>query len=91
LKGFQFYRQKVVGNYIVDFYCPSAKIIVEVDGSQHYEEDGMRKDKRRDAYLSKLGFEVLRFSNLDVMKNLDGVLVEIWNCLPSSESPSVPL
>jgi len=91
LRGFQFYRQKVVGNYIVDFYCPSAKIIVEVDGSQHYEEDGKRKDKIRDAYLSKLGFEVLRFSSLDVMKNLDGVLVEIWNHLPSSESPSVPL
>jgi very-short-patch-repair endonuclease len=91
LKGFQFYRQKVVGNYIVDFYCPSAKIIIEVDGSQHYEKEALRKDQVRDERLSKLGFEVLRFSSSDVMRNLDGILLEIWDHLPSGKSPSVPL
>jgi very-short-patch-repair endonuclease len=90
LKSFQFYRQKVVGNYIVDFYCPSGKIIIEVDGSQHYEKEALRKDKIRDERLSRLGFEVLRFSNSDVMRNLDGVLLETWDKLPSSKSPRSP-
>jgi very-short-patch-repair endonuclease len=91
LKGFQFYRQKVIGNFIVDFYCPSAKIIIEVDGSQHYEKEALRKDRVRDERLSKLGFEVLRFSSSDVMRNLDGILLEIWDRLPSAKSPSIPL
>jgi very-short-patch-repair endonuclease len=91
LKGFQFYRQKVVGNYIVDFYCPSAKIIVEVDGGQHYEEEGRRKDELRDSHMFELGFRVLRYSSWDVMNNLVGIVDDIWDHLPSSESPSVPL
>jgi very-short-patch-repair endonuclease len=91
LKGFQFYRQKVIGNFIVDFYCPSAKIIIEVDGSQHYEKEALRKDRVRDERLSKLGFEVLRFSSSDVMRNLDGILLEILDRLPSAKSPSIPL
>ena len=91
LRGFQFYRQKTVGNYIVDFYCPSARIIIEVDGGQHFEEQGRKKDKIRDAYLSKLGFEVLRFPNWEVMRNVDDIVEDIYRHLPSAESPSVPL
>ena len=53
--GIQFYRQKPIGNYIVDFYAPSAKLVVEVDGSQHLEPDHVEQDRRRDRYLAKLG------------------------------------
>jgi very-short-patch-repair endonuclease len=81
LKGYQFYRQKIIDNYVVDFYCPSAKMIIEVDGSQHSEARQRKKDKKRDAELSKLGFEVIRFWSWVVMKNIDEVMDEIWNRL----------
>ena len=73
LKGFQFNRQKPIGNYIVDFYCRKAKLVIEVEGSQHYQHDGREKDKVRDAYMSQLGLRVLRFSDRDVLVNIDGV------------------
>ncbi len=91
LKGFQFYRQKVIGDFIVDFYCPSAKIIVEVDGSQHFEEVQKRMDEERDSYLCRLGFQVLRFPSWDVMRDVDRVVNEIWDRLGQSKSPSIPL
>ena len=78
LKKFQFYRQKNIGDYIVDFYCPSAKLIVEIDGGQHYSKENNVKDEARDKFLSNLGFRVLRFSNSDVFKNIDGVITEIY-------------
>jgi very-short-patch-repair endonuclease len=81
LKGVQFYRQKIVGDYIVDFYCPSARIIVEVDGGQHFEPDARRQDQRRDEYLSNLGFTVLRFPSWDVMKDVDDIVDQIWSQL----------
>ena len=81
LKGYQFYRQKNIGDYIVDFYCPAAKLIVEIDGGQHYSEENIKKDEARDKFLSDLGFRVLRFSNSDVFKNIEGVVEEIYNHL----------
>jgi very-short-patch-repair endonuclease len=60
LKGCQFYRQKNIGNYIVDFYCPAAKLVLEIEGGQRYSENGLRKDKIRDAYLTSLGFKILK-------------------------------
>ena len=78
LKGLQFYRQKAVGNYIVDFCCPSKMIIIEVDGSQHTEAKMQQKDARRDAELSKLGFRVLRYSSADVLRNTNGIIADIW-------------
>ena len=81
LKGYQFYRQKNIGNYIVDFYCPAAQLIVEIDGGQHYTEDAIEKDKERDEYLGTLAFIVLRFSNRDIFKNINGVVEEIYNHL----------
>ena len=77
LYGLQFYRQKPLGNYIVDFYCPSAQLVVEIDGGQHYTEQGQAQDSRRDAFLNDMGLSVLRFSNFDVLGNLDGVIAEI--------------
>ena len=81
LKGRQFYRQKNIGDYIVDFYCPSAKVIVELNGGQHYKEEGARRDQIRDNYLEILGFTVLRFSDREVFKNIDGVLERIFEHL----------
>ena len=82
LKGLQFYRQKNIGNYIVDFYCPAAKLIVEVDGGQHYANNGKERDNRRDAFMQSLGFRVLRFSDTDVLKDLPGVLEKIYGAMP---------
>ena len=74
VNGVQFYRQKPLGNYIVDFYCPAANLVVEVDGGQHYTEEGKTKDRERDNYLASLDLKVLRFSNSDVLKEIDAVL-----------------
>ena len=81
LKEFQFYRQKNIGDFIVDFYCPAAKLIVEIDGGQHYSEENILKDKARDRFMSDLGFKVLRFSNSDVFNNIEGVVTRIYNHL----------
>ena len=81
LNNYQFYRQKNIGNYIVDFYCPAGKLIVELDGGQHYTKEGMKKDGMRDQYLDSLGFTVLRFSDREVLKNLEGVIQEIYDHL----------
>lgn len=78
LKNYQFYRQKIIGDFIVDFYCPKAKLIIELDGGQHYTIEGKQKDVQRDAYLTSLGLKVLRFSDNEVFTNLEGVLERIW-------------
>jgi len=64
--GIAFSRQKIIGNYIVDFYCPKAKIAVELDGSQHYEENVFFYDVQRTAYLNKHGIAVLRYTNREI-------------------------
>ena len=71
------HRQKVFDKYIVDFYIASEKIAIELDGSQHYEEEHAIKDIERNKYFSQLGITVLRYSNLDVLKNFEGVCVDI--------------
>ena len=78
LLGVQFYRQKPVGNYIVDFYAPGAKLVIEVDGSQHLDRDHSEKDEMRDEYLQSQGLLVMRFSNLQVLKELESVVKEIF-------------
>ena len=69
----QWNRQKVIGSYIVDFYCKRAKLVVELDGSQHYEESGREYDARRTQFLNAQGLKVLRFTNTEVKTNLPGV------------------
>ena len=73
----QFKRQKPVGPYIVDFYCASACLVIELDGSQHYEEQGLMRDAERDQYLRRQGLRVLRYSNTDVLKSFDAVCADI--------------
>jgi len=77
-------RQKVIGNYIVDFYIASAKIVIELDGSQHYEEKGIENDAKRDELLNSLGVKVLRYSNLDVNQRFESVCEDILNNLDTS-------
>jgi very-short-patch-repair endonuclease len=89
LKNLQFYRQKNIGNYIVDFYCSAARLILEVDGSQHYEAKTRENDRERDTYLAGLGFTVLRFSDREVFENINGVLERIWDYV--DKSPLTPL
>lgn len=74
----KFYRQRVIGNYIVDFYAASAKLVIELDGSQHYEPEEQKRDAERTAYLNSCGLRVLRFSNLDVMQRFDSVCEAIY-------------
>jgi len=87
LKEYQFYRQKTIGDYIVDFYCPKARLVIELDGGQHYSEEGQLKDKVRDEFLSDLGLQVLRFSDRDVLTQIDSVLEKIWSCLDGDNLP----
>lgn len=75
----QFYRQKPIGSYVVDFYSPKAKLVIEVDGSQHSEEVNWEIDHKRDAYLDAVGLEVLRFQSHEVLRNMDAVLEVIYN------------
>jgi very-short-patch-repair endonuclease len=77
LSGLQFYRQKTIGNYVADFYCAKAKLVIEVDGSQHYTDEGLAEDGSRDTYMRSLGLQVLRFNDADVMRNIEGVVLEI--------------
>ena len=72
-------RQKVLGHNIVDFYCASAKLVIEIDGSQHYDETGHTKDAERDEYLRSLGLTVKRYSNADINKRFDSVCSDIDN------------
>ncbi len=74
IHGVQFYRQKPLLTYIVDFYCPSAKLVVELDGGQHFEDKHQAKDDVRDALLTELGLHVLRFDNRQVLLETDSVL-----------------
>lgn len=77
LKGLRFLRQRPIGSYIVDFYCPDIKLVIEVDGGQHYIKEMEKRDQIRENYLHSLGLRILRFNNLDVLKNIDGVVDEI--------------
>ena len=79
LNQVQFYRQKIIGNYIVDFYCLKANLVIELDGGQHYSEEGRYKDKQRDNYLQSQGLYVMRFSDRDVFENLEGIVNHIQN------------
>ena len=69
----RFYRQKVIGHYIADFYCSQAKLVVELDGSQHFEASEQLADEQRTAFLNTFGLEVFRIANNDVMQNFSGV------------------
>ena len=74
-------RQKVIGRYIVDFYCASRKLVIELDGSQHYESEGAVSDQERDNALNQRGITIVRYSNNDVNRNFDGVCSDLMRRL----------
>lgn len=78
-----FRRQHAIGNYIVDFCAPSQKLVIELDGSQHLEQE--EYDKERTAFLNSKGYKVLRFWNNEVMNNIERVLTVIWDALKPAD------
>ena len=83
MKGYQFMRQKPIGDYIVDFYCSRLGLVIEIDGESHVSRS--REDELRQRELESLGLSVLRFYDSDVKKNTDGVLRVIWDWIESFE------
>ena len=81
------HRQKVIGTYIADFYCASAALVIELDGSQHRTQDGIQADKIRDEYLNNLGILVLRYSNESIHKNFYGVCADIQRHITARQGP----
>ena len=79
--GCKFRRQHSIGRYIVDFYCPEHKLIIEIDGSQHKSEEACKYDKERTEYLEKLGLQVIRFWNNEINNNLEGTILKILGYL----------
>ncbi len=82
----RFLRQKVIDNYIVDFYCSKARLAIELDGSQHYEVKGMLKDRIRTEYIEKRNIMVIRFANTDIWENFSGVCQYIDLCVKEQMS-----
>jgi very-short-patch-repair endonuclease len=79
--GFHFRKQAPIGRYIVDFVSFSARIVIEIDGGQHGTAEGVRSDTARDSFLQSQGYQVLRFWNSDVDRNLTGVMESILSAL----------
>jgi very-short-patch-repair endonuclease len=82
LDNLLFYRQKPIGGYIVDFYCPKAKLVIEIDGSRHFTAQAKEYDKVRDEFLRNMGLTVLRFTNSNVLTDVENVIEEIKHYLP---------
>ena len=94
LNGLKFYRQRVIGYYIADFYCPELKLILEADGDVHFTDEQQTHDAKRNQWFEAEGYRVLRVFNSDVTKNLEGVLQVILNfppVLPKNLSPPLSL
>ena len=71
------YKQRPIRTFVADFYCPLARLVIELDGSQHYTEQGKEYDEQRTAILEQYGVQVIRFTNLDVDRHLDAVCAQI--------------
>ena len=84
LLNVQFYRQKPIGAFIVDFYAPAAKLVIELDGGQHFEPEQQAYDLRRSEFLQQQGLQVLRFSNLDVLQHIESVMMIVFEALQMS-------
>jgi len=89
--GVQFFRQRPVGEVILDFYAPSIRLAIEVDGSQHLDAVQMAMDTQRTARLERFGIAVIRFDNLQVLKETRAVLDEVHRIICDRKSPSIPL
>ncbi|QQS61155.1 MAG: endonuclease domain-containing protein [Candidatus Moraniibacteriota bacterium] len=80
----QFFRQKIIGNYIVDFIAPLIHLVIEIDGGGHFEKGQLiKKDRVREVYLKQKNLSILRFTNTEVMQNIDGVFISIYKFIES--------
>ena len=86
----QFYRQKPIGRYIADFYAPKVYLVVEVDGGGHFEEETKQYDARRTEFLQTQGLKVLRFNNLEILKELEAVMLVIWREVKNRLDREIP-
>jgi len=90
LQSTQFYRQKPIGDYVVDFYAPKTKLVVEVDGPQHLGLEHRQNDGERDAYLTNSGLQVLRFGDMQVLQEIDAVVDAILQALVELQGENPP-
>jgi very-short-patch-repair endonuclease len=86
LGGLKFRRQCGISNYIVDFYCPELKLVIELDGDIHGEEIKKAKDNQKEKYITSIGMTVMRFTNGEIFDSMDGVLLSILSNHPLSPS-----
>lgn len=87
LDGFKFRRQHSIDRYILDFFCPTANVAIELDGDNHYTAEAREYDQIRDNYLQSVGITVIRYSNHEVYENFEGVLEDIRSYLSLSKDP----
>jgi very-short-patch-repair endonuclease len=83
----KFRRQRPFGRFIVDFYCPSLKLVIEVDGDSHFDEAAEAYDRERTTYLNSLGLEVVRFTNLEVIRQTEAVSAKLHRICMQRETP----
>ncbi|MFC1577267.1 endonuclease domain-containing protein [Candidatus Omnitrophota bacterium] len=88
LSGLKFRRQFPIGSYIVDFFSPEYKLGIEADGGQHYEDKGKRYDELRIRVLTEYGVKIVRFSDLDILKNIEGVCERIQDAIENRKDNS---
>ena len=88
LSGVKFRRQFPIGKYILDFYCPEYKLGIEADGGQHYEDKGKKQDELRTRELAECGVKIVRFNDLDILNNLEGVYEAIQGIVENKKKIS---
>jgi very-short-patch-repair endonuclease len=86
--GVKFRRQYGVANYILDFYCSTLKLAIEIDGNSHYDNDALLADKSREDYLKSINIKVLRFTNPEITDNLNGVIIKLSNYINNHTTPN---
>lgn len=84
IRGYKFRRQVSIENYIVDFYCPQLKLAVELDGDSHREPKALVRDAQRQKNIERHGIRVVRFTNIEIVESLEGVVAAIMNHVPDS-------
>ena len=90
IHGFKFRRQHGIGPYIVDFYCPEKAVAIEIDGDMHAEEDQRIRDKQKEEYFSSLNIQLIRYTNRDVLQNLEGVIEDMLEKLIRISTSQAP-
>jgi very-short-patch-repair endonuclease len=90
ISGFKYFRQYGIGSYIADFYCPELNLVVEIDGGQHYSDEGKAYDSHREQYMTSIGIRTIRFSNSDVLKHTEAVMKRLCEELRGKTNEELP-